>query len=503
MSTVTTSASETSMVDIPFLIRGEVIDPGEDAVEFGGRVGARFRTPDPAQYADQLVLADASKLRDLQETPVDEIIDFLVELGQRLTLDENPMLQAAYQLALDAGELTEPVLRTVYDDFVRMFRRERLVGSVEKGIGQAYLDGWVEQGTPGRSSVRVRAIGTRQLHIIAGNVPVVAASTVISYALTKSDCLIKMPSNDPLTAAAIVQSMIDLDPNHPVTKHVAVAYWKGGDEAVERRIIRPSRIEKLIAWGGMASMVHIQKYLVPGIELIAFNPKWSISIVGHEALESASAMEEAAYGVAVRAGQFNQTGCSNTRVVYVESTTDEEDLDRLERFGHAIHEAFGKLPPGFSTAPKHIDRNLDAELAAVALEDEYYRVIGDSSFGGVVVSRTEEAVEFADQLNNRIVNLVPIADITRVPQWTNEGTQTVGIYPQRLREQLRDDLAIHGVQRIVPIQGEDAVDLLGDDPYVHDPPGADPEQRRGMPHDGTYSPQRMVRWVVDESIDLR
>ena len=92
--------------------------------------------------------------------------------------------------------------------------------------------------------------------------------------------------------------MIDLDPNHPVTKHFAVAYWKGGDEAVERQIIRPSRIEKLTAWGGMASMVHIQKYLVPGIELIAMNPKLSISIVGHEALESPAAMADAARGIA-------------------------------------------------------------------------------------------------------------------------------------------------------------------------------------------------------------
>jgi hypothetical protein len=500
--TTVASAADTTTIDIPFLIRGRVIEPGDDALEFGGRLGARFRTPDAERYADQLVLADAGALRDLHDTPVSEIIEFLVELGPRLALEENRLMQAAYHLALDAGDLTESILRRVYDDFLSMFDGTKMAGNVEKGLGSsAFLDGWVELGAPGHSSKRVRAIGTRQLHIIAGNVPVVAASTVIQAALSKGDCLIKMPSNDPFTAAAIVQSMIELDPNHPVTKHFSVAYWKGGSETVERQIIRPSRIEKLIAWGGMASMKHIQRYLVPGIELIAYNPKWSIAIVGHETLETDEAMREAAFGVAYQAGIMNQTGCNNTRVVYAECTTDEDDLERLERFGHAIYDALGKLSPSISTAPKRSDPNLDAELRAIELEDEYYRVIGDSSYGGAIVSRTEDRVEFSDQLNNRIVNVVPIEDISRVAQWVNESTQTVGVYPQRLREELRDELALHGVQRVIPLLGESAVDPERG-LWQHDPPGADPSQHYGNPHDGIQYARRMVRWVTDESTDL-
>lgn len=490
---VEASTAKTSVVDVPFLIRGKVLEPGEHSVEFGGRYGGRIRTPDPARYAAQLTLADAGQLQDLHDTPTDEIIDFLAEAGKRLVLDENPMLQTAYDLAFQAGELTEPLLRQLYDDFPRWFRPERTRGMVES-LGQGYLDGWVERGAPGQSTVRLRAIGVRALHIIAGNVPVTAAITVIRSAVTKGDCLIKMPSNDPFTAAAVVRALIDIDASHPVTRHCSVAYWKGGDEAVERQIIRPARIERLTAWGGMASMVHIQKYLVPGIEFIGFNPKWSISIVGHEALESEAAMAEAAYGIAVRAGEHNQTGCSDTRVVYVECSTESDDLDRLEKFGHAIHQAFGELPSWFSTVPKRPNPDLDAELRAVAMEDEFYRVIGDSSFGGAVVSRTEEPVEFADQLNNRIVNLVPVPDIARVPQWANEATQTVGVYPERLREQLRDRLALYGVQRIVPLRREDAANPTG--------AGVSPRSTLGV-QDGGEPLRRMVRWVIDESMDRR
>jgi Acyl-CoA reductase (LuxC) len=476
-----------AVLDIPIVIRGRVIEPGEDAIVFGGRGGAAFRQADPRGHARDLVLADPGDLRDLRDTPIDEIIDFLGELGRRLTLD-NPLMKMALDLALEAGDMTEPVLRPIYERFPGMFAPDRLSAQIDAQVGKAYLDGWVEQGGPGRSQVRIRAVGTRQLHIIAGNVPVTAGITIVRGALTKGDTLIKTPSNDPFTAAAIIRTMVEMAPGHPVTRHFAVAYWKGGDADVERQVITPHRIEKLTAWGGTASMTHIQKYLVPGIELIAMNPKLSISIVGHEALESEEAKERAALGVARMAGHMNQTACASTRVVYVECTENEDDLARLEDFGHAVHQAFLALPAHESTAPKRPAPDLEEELRAVALDEEFYRVIGDTSSAGVVISRTaEEPVEFARQLNNRIVNLVPVPDIAKVPRWVSEETQTVGVFPEALRERLRDDLALHGVQRTQPIDRSVQMSDL------------DPAQTVRLPHDGTEPFRRSVRWVVDTS----
>lgn len=482
MATATTSRG-TSTIDIPMLIRGRVIEPDEDAVEFGGRVGARFRTPDAGRFASQLVLADASDLADLAATPIDEVIDFLAELGARLGLD-NPLMQTAFDLALEAGELTESVLRPIYETFPKWFGRDLLERTVDAGIGRAYLDGWVPQGAAG--GARVRAVGTRNMHVIAGNVPVVAGTTVIRSALTKSDSLIKVPSNDPFTAMAIVRTMIELDPDHPVTKHFAVAYWKGGDEAIEREIYRPSRIERLTAWGGTSSMRHIQQYLVPGIELIGMNPKISIAIVGREALDTPEGREEAAVGVALMAGRLNQTACSSARLVYVECGTDEDELERLERLGEAIHAAFLRLPAFESSAPKRPLPALDEELDAVSLDDDFYRVIGDASSAGVVVSRTEDPVEFADQLANRVVNLVPVEDIRKVTGWLNEATQTVGVYPPRLQELLRDALVQNGVQVVKALRP--SLDGLTVDDGSH---------TLALPHDGMEPMRRMVRWSVD------
>lgn len=474
--------------EIPIISRGRIIMPGPDAVEFSGRAGATFRAPDPHKHIPELVLGDASRLADLQATPMREIIDFLAELGQRLDFAKNAWLQEAFELSLRAGGLTEPVLRPIYAGLAGLFDRDLLRARIENTVGIDYLDGWVPQGAGSAARFRVRAVGTRQLHITAGNVPVVGALTIMNTALTKSDCLIKLPSNDPLSANAIARTMVELDAEHPVTRHVAVAYWKGGDEAMESQICRTSRIDKITAWGGMASVKHIQKYLSPGLDLTALNPKLSMSVVGKEALESAETMREAAAGVAVMAGAMNQTACANTRVVYVESETDDASIEKLIDFGKAIYAAIQALPPKVSTPAERPNADLEAELQAITLEEESYWVMGDTIRGGAIVSKFPDRVDFHGELNNRIVNLVPTPDLLKVAQWCDDTTQTVGIYPDALRYRLRDAFALAGVQRMIPLA---LTRNRG--------PTEEGKEFPGMPHDGIEPLRRNVRWVIDEA----
>ncbi|WP_165912330.1 acyl-CoA reductase [Novosphingobium sp. PhB165] len=473
-------------LDIPIIARGRVIMPGEDAVLFKGRGGADFRQADPHRHIHDLVLGDTARLRDLHDTPIREIIDLLAELGKRLRLEDNELLQQSFALALKAGGLAEPILRGVYDALPAMFDAVMMTGLVDKTIGLDHLDGWVP-GQGDYANVSIRAVGTRQLHITAGNVPVVAAMTVARAGLTKSDILIKSPSNDPLTANAIARTLIGLAPDHPVTKHIAVAYWKGGDEFMDSQIVRTSRIDKITAWGGMSSVRHIQKFLQPGIDLTALNPKYSMSMVGSETFESDAAMDEAAVGLATLAGFYNQTACANTRIIYVESDCDEASLDKVIDLGRRMVAAYDRLPPLLSVPFTVPNRELEAELVAVALEDDFYHVEGDTLKGGFVVSKFSDRVEFYDKLSNRVVNFVPVDDLTDVLKWCDDTTQTVGIYPETIRSRLLDLFALAGVQRLVSLSGGDPMTVYANSHHM--PPGS--------PHDGIEPMRRSVRWVVD------
>ena len=165
----------------------------------------------------------------------------------------------------------------------------------------------------------------------------------------------------------------------------------------------------------------------------------------------------------------------------------EQQLEQLEELGRQVYKSFQELPPSISTTAKVANPSLQAELDALSLDDTFFRVIGDTDKGGAVVSRVPEPVDFATELNNRIVNLVPVQDLTDVCSWVTEETQTVGIYPEALRQRLRDPFALAGVQRMVPIGST----MMKD--------GKDPVQMARMPHDGGEPLRRMVRWIVDQS----
>jgi hypothetical protein len=472
--------------EIPIIARGRIIMPGDGAVQFKGRGGADFRQADPHQHVHDLVLGDPAKLRDLHDTPIREIVDLLAELGGKLRLDDNEMLQQSFALALRAGGLDEPILRGVYDALPNVFDPAMMTALVDKTIGLDHIDGWVP-GEGAYANVSIRAVGTRQLHITAGNVPVVAAMTLVRAGLTKSDILIKAPSNDPLTANAIARTLIGLAPDHPLTKHIAVAYWKGGDDFMDSQIIRTSRIDKITAWGGMSSVRHIQKFLTPGIDLTALNPKYSMSMIGRDTFASEAAMDEAAIGLATLAGFYNQTACANTRLVYVESDTDDEAIERVVELGRKMVAAYASLPPLISTPFRQPNRELEAEMAAISLEDDFYHVEGDTLAGGFIVSKFNDRVEFFDKLANRVVNFVPVNDLADVLKWCDNTTQTVGIYPETIRSRFVDMFALAGVQRLVSLSGGDPMTVYANSHHM--PPGS--------PHDGIEPMRRSMRWVVD------
>jgi hypothetical protein len=467
---------------VPLFIRGELFEG--DWVEFGGRSSAgAFSAPDPRKHVDRLPLASPMALADLQAVPIAEIADVLAEVGHALDFEKNRYIQEAYHAGLAASNYPASILRNSYVTLPYVFRHENIIEIAETGVGIAYLDGWVSQTLADGRELRVRAFGARALHVPAGNGGLVSAVTIIRNAITRSDAIIKAPSNDPLTAMAIARTLADVAPGHPLTKHLAVAYWKGGDTAVEEQLYRPEKIEKIIAWGGFASVKHVTRYLQPGLELIALDPKRSATIIGPEAFESEETLREVAQRAACDIGVANQEACASARVIYVLCGTDAAGLDRVNRLGEAIYEALVRLPEHISTVPKSFDRELRDHLNGSRMAEDWFRVIGgERDEGAIIVSQIDEAVDYSPLLSGRVANLVPVDDIRKVTDAVNAYTQTVGIYPEKLKHELRDLLPLFGAQRLTS---------LGYACHV----------ATAMPQDAIEPLRRMAKWIVEETCD--
>ena len=464
------------------VIRGQWIE--SDPLEFGGRgIGIRFTSPDPQQLLAKLPLASAQAMEDLYALKFDDIVDFLDRLGRRLTLADNPHLQQALAASTRTSSLTPPLLQRSYESLPQLFKAAVIREIAEETIGIAHLEGWVPKTLLDGRRVSIRAFGARALHIIAGNSPLIAALSIIRNAITRSDAIIKSPSNDPFTALAIARTMCELDAQHPLTRHLSVAYWKGGDESIEARLYQPRHLEKIVAWGGFASVKHVTRYIQPGLELISLDPKRSVSIIGPEAFASEASLREVAQRLATDIGAMNQEGCVNARVVYVLSGSDEAGIARLEQLGAATYEAMLALPVAVSTAPKEAAPELRSLVNAARLNDDWYRVYGGTrDEGAIIVSKLPEPVDFAAQLAKRVANLVPVDAIDEVCAAVDAYTQTVGVYPESLKTALRDRLALLGAQRFTSL-------------------GYAAHATVATPQDAIESTRELCKWVVCEDCD--
>lgn len=467
-----------TQVTIPALIRGELHDGA--LIEFGGRGSAGFSAPDPSTLIGALPLRDPGALRDLQELPFAEIVAFLAALGERLQLHANEHLQAALEHSEAFSDMTPPLVRASFQQLPALFAPEAVREQAELTIGIPYLEGWVPRTLADGRIARIRACGARTVHIIAGNSPLIAALSIIRNAIVRSDAVIKAPSNDPLTALAIARTAAELDCAHPVTRHLSVAYWKGGDTGFEERLLRPANVEKIIAWGGFQSVTHVLRYVQPGLELITLDPKRSATIIGPEAFDDSETHADVALRIATDVGALNQLGCVNARVVYVASGTDPAGLQRINRLGAAVYEALQRLPEHVSTPAKWFDPELRAQLEGLRASPDFYRVHGGTrGEGAVIVSQLDEPVEFHRALSGRVANLVPVDDPADVLPQINASTQTIGIYPESLKAELRDALALYGAQRLVSLGS-----------------AADPSM--ALPQDAIEPVRRMAKWIVEE-----
>ncbi|HYZ30260.1 MAG TPA: acyl-CoA reductase [Thermoleophilaceae bacterium] len=475
------STSATTAVQVPAVVRGEVIT--DDLTAFATRGGEQeFYVPDPARLAGRLPLADAGSLRELTELSFDDIVDYLAELGSRLVPDHNDHLQEAIACSSVWSDATPPLVEASYRELQRVFEPALVREMAELAIGIEHLEGWPEVTFADGRTAAVHAMGARVVHIIAGNSPAIAALTIVRNAITRSDAIIKSPSNDPLTAAAIARTMVDMDPAHPLTGHLAVAYWKGGDEAFEERLYRPEHVEKIVAWGGLAGVRHVTRYIQPGLELITLDPKRSATIIGPEAFADEQTLRAVATRTAADVGTGNQLYCVNARVIFVVTGTDPEGIERAERLGALLYDEVQALPPSRSTPAKRFDPALRAEIDALRVGSDWYRVIGgEHDEGAVIVSTLDEPVDFYPSLGGRVANIVPVESLDDILPHINAYTQTVGIYPEALKKQLREVLPFYGAQRLVSLGGAARF--------------ASP----GLPQDGIEPLRRSVKWIVEES----
>ncbi|MFZ2238105.1 MAG: acyl-CoA reductase [Gordonia amarae] len=455
----------------PFVVRGTLIE-GVGQTHRSRELGVDFSTPVAKWDA---LTSPRSQLPPLLHTPLSEIIDFLVETGERLALDKNPYMRDCLELVAATNPLPRRVVENLYRAAPHLLTREGLWAQVESNFADpAVLDGWVSRTDAEGNMAAVRAFPPRMVHILAGNAPAGCIASIAQGALVKAINLFKMPSSDPFTTVAVLRTMMEVDPKHPVVQSMSAIYWQGGDERIERALYRPQYFDKIVAWGGGPAINNVIKYLGPGIGLVSFDPKSSISMVGNEVFGSAEVLADVAERVAADTTVFNQEACLASRFVFLETTDREQARDfcstLVSRMGadRVFGSGVGPVPP----------EEIRDEIEVMQLMGDEIDVFGGFDGRGVVLL-SEEPVGFHP--SNKTSNVVMVSSLDDAVRFVNIATQTIGVYPYERKAHLRDRLAVAGAQRLCRV-------------------GTANGHVVGSPHDAMYPLARFVHWMGDDDI---
>ncbi len=439
-----------------------------------------------------LLEEDAGALsRGLYALPFREVMAYVGALREVLrSAAEAARRATAFTQATSAQHGGE--IRLLFEILPELFDPEALAEAVDRELGDGdasgrqYLDGWVAVTAPGTRGVtarqadallgappspppplRVRAVPTRQLHVTAGNSPLLPLLSLLRAFATKGAAVVKSPAASTAPAALLALAMRAVDAAHPITRHTSLVYWPGGDRRFEDVLFAPGAFDRLVVWGSPETVRSVTAR-APFIKTILLNPRYGLSFIGREPVSDAFAA--AASRAAVDTLIADQKACTSSLVHFVEGTED----DAL-RYCRALQEALALWDRAFPrTLPERmvglLRRLRRQELARAVWFENGPRGAPSSA---VVLS----PLPFDLSLHplSRFVVVRRVDDLRDALPALHSGVSALGVYPEERRRDLLDEIAGRGVDKVFPL-GE------GERAYA------------GMPHDGMRIASELVRW---------
>jgi hypothetical protein len=421
--------------------------------------------------------------RELVEMDIDGLANELYSIPHESVLEWLRLISAALEREADIVARVRDLDRMMSEHpdafgdaafvaFMSLLSPENATVSVDAELsqhgipGRRLLDEWVEAPTtrmPGPvhvvgadilpdaltselpcDKVLVRAMPTRQLHITAGNSPLVPLLSLLRAVWTKSPCVLKLPSGAVLPGGLIALLAATAAPRHPITQHLSMVYWQGGDENVERILFFPGAFDRIVVWGAPDSIASVRAR-AGFTKIICFNPRYSVSFIGRDALRDNDLDEVAARAVCDSMVE-NQKACIASLVHYIEGS-----LEDAERYAAAVERALDRWDAQMPHPLLNRHRGLLKRIERGVLLDarvRFHQV--DGAFrSGVVIAPHDFAIK--DHPMCRLIVVRPVSDLDECLRYLHPGVATVGIFPDSCRLALRDRVAARGVSNVVPL----------------------------------------------------
>ena len=391
---------------------------GADAFE------VRLPRLSPADLTRQVEALAAARDRHLADRPVAEVVAVVDRVAARFQDPADPLRRAAERALPAVTAYSPPMIRLVLDRMAADWRAPRIRELLRAEFGDPrVLDGF--RPAPRAHGLQA-AFGPRlAVHVFSGNVPGVAVTSIVRSLLVKAATLGKAAVGEPLLAALFARGVAEADAE--LGACLAVTYWPGGDEMMERAALEPA--DAVVVYGGAEAVASIRARTPQSARFLGYGPKVSFGVVGRDAL-SAGRAREAARGAALDASTFDQQGCVSPHLFYVEEGGEVDPAEWAALLAEEMAAVEAELPRG-TLAPGESStiRQLRAEAEFAEAGGTGVRLHA-SPEGTAWTVLFDPRPDFAASCLNRVARVKPVASLDDVPALVERYgavLQTVGI----------------------------------------------------------------------------
>jgi len=485
----------------PALVRGQLVQPRWPTV---GELGRALASPGTVAGApgEMWLVADGTSCDVFSAVTADELLepDPRAAVAELLALATRDVLGLVDRVGAALRVRAEPLARALAGSR-EPDRRERLeaarlaalfdgaavdamLETALPGVRRDALDGWQPIARESRSGVtavvaarepalgpaaeptgpQLRGVPTIQLHITAGNAAVVPVTSLLWGWATRGACVLKPARRTARVMGLVAAALTQIEPDHPLVRHTSIAYWPGGEDAVEEVLLGRPVFERRLIWGSDATVATVTARSSGG-DLLAMRSRHAVSLIGAGAddLDLASALAAADTVVA------DQQACMSSLLHVVEGPPARADEYAVQLAARLA--AWDELLPGSSAVRGRVLSLRRGELATGV-----WHANGTWPDVSSAVVRTDRPFALASHPGGRLVLVRAVPDLVRaVPDLVGPRVSHVGV--AGVGAGLPDLLAALGVDNVLPL-------------------GDAEREYAGRPHDGMNVLDRLVRWVT-------
>ena len=266
---------------------------------------------EPAQLVTLAGRVRQSGQDTLKTMSVSQIIALVDRAIARLLDAGDPYRQELEQLLPLVTGYDAEMVRLGLTGYLKTFRAPQLQRFVAEDFWNAKI---LDEFQPRPKGGFAKAFGPELMaHVWAGNVPGLPLWSLISGLLVKAGNIGKVSSAEPLMASIFARLLVEVEPR--LADALAVVWWKGGDEALERALF--AQADLVAAYGGNDALAQIRNRVPVTTRFLPYGHKISFGMIGRAALDARKALTVArlaAYDVC----RYDQQGCYSPQLFYVE-----------------------------------------------------------------------------------------------------------------------------------------------------------------------------------------